>query len=140
MSMLAERHVLIVDDSAQLRRILSKIVREEGCLYIRHASDGIQALSELKASKSNNTPIDLILLDWNMPRMTGLDFLKKIRNTPDYQDIAVIMITAEAQRENIIDAVKAGVNSYIVKPFTEETVVGKLKSLLATENKQKNKP
>ncbi|MBF0289007.1 MAG: response regulator [SAR324 cluster bacterium] len=137
--MLEERNVLIVDDSAQLRKILSKIVRDAGCTSIRQAGDGIQALAELKESKFKNAPVDLILLDWNMPNMSGLEFLKKIRENPDHKETSVIMITAEAQRENIIDAVKAGVNSYIVKPFSEETVLGKLKSLIASENKQKNK-
>ncbi len=113
--------VLIVDDFATMRRILRNILKQIGFTNIVDADDGNTALKELKKEK-----IDLILCDWNMPEMPGIDLLKTLKADEQLKDIPFVMVTAEAQKDNIIEAVKSGVSSYIVKPFTAETVSEKL--------------
>ena len=116
--------VLIVDDFATMRRILRNILKQIGFTNITEADDGSTALKELKKEK-----YDLILSDWNMPELPGIDLLNAIRADDELKGIPFVMITAEAQKDNIIEAVKAGVNSYIVKPFTAETISEKLKKI-----------
>ena len=116
--------VLIVDDFATMRRILRNILKQIGFSKITEADDGKSALKELE-----NETFDLILCDWNMPEMQGIEVLKKIRSDDKLKNIPFVMVTAEAQKDNIIEAVKAGVSSYIVKPFTAETVSGKLQKI-----------
>ena len=113
--------VLIVDDFATMRRILRNILKQIGFTNISEADDGKTALKDLK--KDN---FDLILCDWNMPVRSGLELLKEIRSDDQIKDLPFVMVTAEAQKENIVEAVKAGVSNYIVKPFTAETVSEKL--------------
>lgn len=116
--------VLIVDDFATMRRILRNILKQIGFTDINEADDGSTALKELKKEK-----YDLILCDWNMPEMPGIDLINAIRADDELKGIPFVMITAEAQKDNIIGAVKAGVNSYVVKPFTAETIGEKLKKV-----------
>ena len=104
--------VLVVDDFATMRRIVKNILTQLGYKNIVEADDGTTALEVLKSEK-----IDMIISDWNMPKMTGLDLLKTVRADADMADIPFIMVTAEAQQDNIILAVKAKVSQYIVKPF-----------------------
>ena len=113
--------ILIVDDFATMRRILRNILKQIGFTDIVEADDGNTALKELQKEK-----IDLILCDWNMPEMPGIDLLKTLKADEQLKDIPFVMVTAEAQKDNIIEAVKAGVSSYIIKPFTAETVSEKL--------------
>ena len=113
--------VLIVDDFATMRRIVRNVLKQIGFTNMIEADNGKNALKILK--KEN---IDLILCDWNMPEMPGIDLLKTLRSENELKSIPFVMVTAEAQKDNIIEAVKAGVNSYIVKPFTAETVSEKL--------------
>lgn len=113
--------VLIVDDFSTMRRIVRNVLKQIGFANMVEADNGKSALKILK--KEN---IDLILCDWNMPEMPGIDLLKAIRSDAELKNIPFVMVTAEAQKDNIIEAVKAGVNSYIVKPFTAETVSEKL--------------
>jgi two-component system chemotaxis response regulator CheY len=113
--------VLIVDDFATMRRILRNILKQIGFTDIAEADDGATALKELKKEK-----YDLILCDWNMPEMPGIDLLKALKADEQLKNIPFVMVTAEAQKDNIIEAVKTGVSSYIVKPFSAETVNEKL--------------
>ena len=116
--------VLIVDDFATMRRIVRNVLKQIGFTNMIEADNGKAALKVLK--KEN---IDLILCDWNMPEMPGIDLLKAIRSDDELKKIPFVMVTAEAQKDNIIEAVKAGVSSYIVKPFTAETVTEKLNAI-----------
>ena len=116
--------VLVVDDFATMRRIIKNILKQLGFTNIIEAEDGKSALKMLQ-----NDKFDLILCDWNMPEMAGIELLGKVRADEQLKGIPFVMVTAEAQKENIIEAVKAGVNSYIVKPFTAEIVEQKLKKL-----------
>ena len=116
--------VLVVDDFATMRRILKNILKEIGFKDIVEADNGRNALQELKKEK-----FDLVLCDWNMPEMSGLELLNAIRSEEELKDMPFVMVTAEAQKENIILAVKAGVTSYVVKPFTAEIIGGKLEKV-----------
>ncbi|OGR05421.1 MAG: histidine kinase [Deltaproteobacteria bacterium RIFOXYD12_FULL_50_9] len=113
--------VLVVDDFATMRRIVKNILTQLGYKNVIEADDGTTAMEIIKKEK-----IDLIISDWNMPKMTGLDFLKAIRANPETSTTPFIMVTAEAQQDNIIMAVKAKVSQYIVKPFTAETLGEKI--------------
>jgi two-component system, chemotaxis family, chemotaxis protein CheY len=118
--------VLVVDDFATMRRIVKGVLRQLGFSNIIEAEDGNAAMGELKKEK-----IGLIVSDWNMPNMSGLDLLKAVRGDTDLKSIPFLMVTAEGQKENVIEAVKAGVSNYIVKPFTPETFGEKLKKVFA---------
>lgn len=117
--------VLVVDDFATMRRILKNILKQLGFTNITEADDGTTALEELR---KNN--YDLIISDWNMPKMTGLDLLKHVRSDDTLKEIPFLMVTAEAQKQNVIEAVQAGVSNYVVKPFTAEAISDKLKKIL----------
>jgi len=116
--------VLVVDDFATMRRILKNIFRQLGFENIIEADDGTTALEALKKNK-----IDLIVSDWNMPKMTGLELLKTVRASDENKDIPFLMVTAEAQKQNVLDAVQAGVSNYVVKPFTAEQISDKLEKI-----------
>jgi two-component system chemotaxis response regulator CheY len=116
--------ILIVDDFSTMRRIIKNILRQLGFNNVQEADDGATAWPKLQSE-----PFDLVITDWNMPKMSGLELLKNIRNDENLKDIPVLMVTAEALKENIIEAVKAGVSNYIIKPFTAETMQEKLEKI-----------
>jgi len=116
--------VLVVDDFATMRRIVKGVLKQLGFNNIVEAEDGTAALNELKKEK-----FGMIVSDWNMPNMTGLELLKAVRGDDELKGIPFIMVTAEGQKENVIEAVKAGVSNYIVKPFTPETFNEKLQKV-----------
>ena len=113
--------VLVVDDFATMRRIVKNVLKQIGFTQILEADDGTTALGVLKDNK-----IDLIISDWNMPQMSGLDLLKTVRKEDATREIPFVMVTAEAQKDNVLQAVQAGVSNYIVKPFTADAVKEKL--------------
>ena len=117
--------VLVVDDFATMRRIVKGVLKQLGFKDIIEAEDGSVALDELRKEK-----IGLIVSDWNMPNMTGLDLLKAVRGDEKLKGIPFIMVTAEGQKANVVEAVKSGVSNYIVKPFTPETFGEKLEKVL----------
>jgi len=116
--------VLVVDDFATMRRIVKGVLKDLGFKNVIEAENGKAALSELKKEE-----IGLIISDWNMPEMTGIDLLKAVRAHDQYKELPFIMVTAEGQKDNVIEAVKAGVTNYIVKPFTPETLRQKLEAV-----------
>lgn len=120
--------VLVVDDFSTMRRIVRNILRDLEFKNILEAEDGTTALSMLQTHK-----VDLIVSDWNMPKMTGLELLKHVRGDDRLKDTPFLMVTAEAQKENIVEAVKAKVSNYIVKPFTAATLSEKLAKILPQE-------
>jgi len=117
--------ILVVDDFATMRRIIKNILRQLGYKNIEEADDGDVGLNLLKAQ-----PFDFIISDWNMPRMSGLELLKAVRSDEQLADLPFLMVTAEAQKENVIEAVKARVSNYIIKPFTAETLAEKINQIL----------
>jgi two-component system, chemotaxis family, chemotaxis protein CheY len=119
--------ILIIDDFATMRKILKNILKQIGFKNISEADDGKSALKILKKEH-----FDLILSDWNMPEISGLELLNGVKSDNELKNIPFVMVTAEAQKDNILEAVKAGVNSYIVKPFTAETVGEKINKLFGS--------
>jgi two-component system chemotaxis response regulator CheY len=113
--------VLVVDDFSTMRRIIKNILRQLGFNNIVEADDGTSAWEILNKDK-----IDFVVSDWNMPQMSGIELLRKVRSSEEFQDMPFLMVTAEAQQENIIEAVQAKVSNYIVKPFTAETLGAKI--------------
>lgn len=117
--------ILIVDDFATMRRILKNILKQLGFKNLVEADDGTTAWEVLEGQG-----IDLIISDWNMPKMTGLELLKKVRESDKFKTVPFLMVTAEAQKQNVIEAVQAGVSNYVVKPFTAEAISEKLEKIL----------
>ena len=121
MSFNPNMRVLVVDDFSTMRRIVKNILRQLGFTNMVEADDGTTAWEILNKDK-----IEFIVSDWNMPQMTGIELLRKVRASEEFADIPFLMVTAEAQQENIIEAVQAKVSNYIVKPFTPETLKQKI--------------
>lgn len=115
---------LVVDDFSTMRRIVRNLLKELGYANVDEAEDGVVALQKLNAA-----PFDFVVTDWNMPNMDGLTLLQTIRRSPQIKHLPVLMITAEAKKENIIAAAQAGASGYIVKPFTAATLAEKLEKI-----------
>jgi two-component system chemotaxis response regulator CheY len=130
MPMSTELHFLVVDDFSTMRRILSGLLKELGYSNIREAEDGEKALRILRPGPADVVAIDFVVTDWNMPLMDGLELLKQIRADSALSHLPVLMVTAEAKRENIIAAAQAGADGYIVKPFNAVTLKEKLDKIL----------
>lgn len=113
--------ILVVDDFSTMRRIIKNLLKDLGFTNIVEADDGATALPILKAGG-----IDFLVTDWNMPKMTGIDLLKAVRADADLRHIPILMVTAEAKREQIIAAAQAGVNGYVIKPFTAAVLKEKI--------------
>ena len=122
--------VLIVDDFATMRKVIRNLLKQVGYEDIVEAEDGVMALKALTSQK-----IDVIVSDWNMHNMTGFELLKAVRADPDLAKTPFLMVTAEALQDNVVAAVKAGVNNYIVKPFTAEVLNEKIKKIMDGINK-----
>jgi two-component system chemotaxis response regulator CheY len=116
---------LVVDDFSTMRRIVKNLLQELGYQNIQEADDGKTAWPMLQAGN-----FDFVITDWNMPLMPGLDLLKAIRADEKLKSLPVLMVTAEAKREQIVEAVQAGVSGYVVKPFTAEILKQKLDKIL----------
>lgn len=119
--------VMVVDDSSTMRKIITNVLVQIGIPLedIGNAQDGIDALGKLKSTK-----YDLVLTDWNMPKMDGLSLVKNLRHLPKYQTTPILMITTEGGKTEVIEALKSGINNYIVKPFNAETLKQKLEPIL----------
>jgi two-component system chemotaxis response regulator CheY len=116
--------ILIVDDFSTMRRIIKNLLRDLGFTNTAEADDGITALPMLQSGN-----FELLVTDWNMPGMQGIDLLRAVRADPKLATLPVLMVTAEQKKEQIIEAAKAGVNGYIVKPFTAQTLKEKLEKI-----------
>ena len=116
--------ILVVDDFPTMRRIIRNLLKDLGFENVDEAEDGAQGLEKLR-----NSTFDLVVSDWNMPNMDGLEMLKSIRQDPALSKLPVLMVTAEAKKENIIAAAQAGANGYVVKPFTAATLEEKLNKI-----------
>ncbi len=113
--------ILVVDDFPTMRKIVRGVLKQLGYTNIEEAEDGAQAIEMLAKS-----PFDFVVSDWNMPNMTGLELLKAVRANPKTKHLPFLMVTAEADKEKIVEAVKAGVSSYVVKPFNAGTLKEKI--------------
>lgn len=123
----SEMSILIVDDFPTMRKIVRQVLRQLGYNNVQEAEDGAAALTLLR-QRGN---IEFIISDWNMPNMTGIELLKAVRADSNLKQLPFLMVTAEADKENIIEAVKSGVSSYIVKPFNAATLKEKIEKIFA---------
>ncbi|MCB2210809.1 response regulator [bacterium] len=115
--------ILVVDDSATMRRIIINHLKQAGYSDIVEASNGVEALSRMSG-------IELVLTDWNMPVMDGLSLVKEIRHNPNFSSVPIIMITTEGAKEEVLEALRNGVNDYIVKPFTKQIILEKIEAVV----------
>ena len=125
-----EIRFLVVDDFSTMRRIIKNLLHDLGYQHVVEADDGKTALPLLQ-----NGDFDFLITDWNMPGMPGLELLKAVRADAKLAKLPVLMLTAEAKREQIIEAAQAGVNGYVIKPFTAETLKEKLDKILGAASK-----
>jgi two-component system chemotaxis response regulator CheY len=121
---------LVVDDFPTMRRIIRNLLKELGFTNVEEAEDGVDGLAKLR-----DGDFQFVVSDWNMPNMTGIDMLKQIRADEQLQHLPVLMVTAEAKKENIIAAAQAGASGYVVKPFTAATLDEKLKKIFTNLEK-----
>ena len=118
--------VLIVDDMMTMRKLVSKTCKEIGFQNLVEAADGIQAW---EAIQNSSPPIGLVISDWNMPNCSGLDLVKRIRADSRFKNTPFIMVTAEAEQHQVLEAIKSGVDNYVVKPFGKDQLVEKLEAV-----------
>lgn len=119
--------ILLIDDSATMRKIQRNVLNQMGYEDVVEAENGEDAIHQMKV---HDFAIDLILCDWNMPKMNGIEFVRKIRSVPNLQKIPIVMVTTEAERERIVEAIQAGAKGYVVKPFTPEVLREKIQQLV----------
>jgi two-component system chemotaxis response regulator CheY len=124
---LPDLKILAVDDSPTMRRIIVNTLKRAGYEDVAEAGDGKDALAKLKTEK-----FDFIITDWNMPEMDGLTFVTNVRSDPELKALPILMVTTRSVKEDIMQAIKAGVNNYIVKPFTPETIAEKITQVIAS--------
>jgi two-component system chemotaxis response regulator CheY len=119
---------LVVDDSVTMRRIVLNSLKQIGHEAFVEAGDGREALNKLQADDS----INFIITDWNMPDLTGLDLVKAVRSNPKFEHLPILMVTTRGMKEDIVEALQAKVNNYIVKPFTPQVLREKIEQIIAT--------
>jgi two-component system, chemotaxis family, chemotaxis protein CheY len=112
---------LVIDDSRTIRGIICKILRQIG-MDVVEAGDGLQALEQMR----RNPDVELVLVDWNMPVMNGLDFIVALRAQPAYDHVRILMVTSETESDQVTRAMDAGANEYLMKPFSPEVLIAKL--------------
>jgi two-component system chemotaxis response regulator CheY len=115
---------LVIDDSQTVRLIIGTILREIG-MEVLEAANGLEALEQME----RNSDVALMLVDWNMPQMDGFDFIRRVRSQRAYDAVRILMVTSEAQSDNVTRALKAGANEYLMKPFNKDVLVAKLNLL-----------
>jgi two-component system, chemotaxis family, chemotaxis protein CheY len=120
---------LVVDDFATMRKIIKKVLMELGYTNVEECEDGKPALEMIQKAHTNGQPYQCVISDWNMPGMTGLDLLKVCKGDPQFKDLPFMLVTAESEQKNIVEAAKAGVSDYVVKPFNANTLRGKLERI-----------
>ncbi len=122
--------ILVVDDFSTMRRIVRNLLKELGFANVHEAEDGVDALTKLRGGN-----FEFIVSDWNMPNMSGIELLRAVRADAELKHLPLLMVTAEAKRENIIEAAQAGASGYVVKPFTAATLDEKLQKIFQTMQK-----
>jgi two-component system chemotaxis response regulator CheY len=125
MSAMNGRKVLFVEDSLTMRRIIANSLKQVGFDNIIEAENGADAIEKLAGQA-----IDLVVTDWNMPEMNGAELVQVLRSLPQYQEVPIVMVTTRGMQEDVITAMKLGVNGYIIKPFTPEILGEKIKSVM----------
>lgn len=117
---------LVVDDSSTMRRIIINTLQKLGHQDVVEAANGREGLERLASG-----PVDIVITDWNMPEMSGIEFIRSMRSNPQYGSLPVLMVTTNAAKDDIVEALKSGVNDYVVKPFTPDTIKEKIAAAVA---------
>ncbi|MGK5086683.1 response regulator [Bdellovibrionota bacterium FG-2] len=118
--------ILVIDDMMTMRKLVSKVCKELGFTDLTEASDGALGWEAIVNTKP---PIGLVISDWNMPNSTGMDLLKRVRGDSRFKELPFVMVTAESENSQVIEAIKSGVSNYIIKPFTADTLKEKLEAV-----------
>lgn len=121
--------ILVVDDMVTMRRIIKNMLKQMGFTNIAEADDGLTAWPIIENAIKEGTPFEFIIADWNMPQLSGLELLKKVRATLGLEKLPFLLVTAEAEEENVVLAAEAGVSSYIVKPFLPTVLKEKIEKI-----------
>ncbi len=129
--------ILIVDDMPSIRELVRNQLKALGFKDVTEGEDGVQALELLRFAIERKTPFQLIISDWNMPKMKGLDLLKTLRAGGEYKTVPFILLTSEAERDQVTEAVMAGVSQHVIKPFSGKSFEDKLKAAWAKHNPAK---
>jgi two-component system, chemotaxis family, chemotaxis protein CheY len=130
MASLNQLRFLVVDDMLTMRKIVSQQLRSLGATSILESHDGVEAWEMLEKGAATQAPIEFIVSDWNMPKMSGIELLRRCRAHAVYKDVAFVMVTAESETDQVRDAVRAGVDNYIIKPFTPLSLQEKINAVL----------
>ncbi len=125
---------LVVDDFATMRKIIKKVLNELGYTKVEEADDGKTALPMIQAAHEKNEPYQFVISDWNMPGMQGIDLLKACKADPRFKNLPFMLVTAESEQKHILEAAKAGVSDYVVKPFNSATLKAKMERVWAKHN------
>ncbi|XGC82354.1 response regulator [Bdellovibrio bacteriovorus] len=125
---------LVVDDFSTMRKIIKKVLLELGYTNVQEADDGKTALPMIQAAHDAGQPFEFIISDWNMPGMQGIDLLKNCKMDPRFKSVPFMLVTAESEQKHILEAAKAGVSDYVVKPFNSATLKGKLERCWSKHN------
>lgn len=126
MKLSSRMKILVIDDSIEARNVLKHLLRKKGFSNVHEAADGNDALQALHEAQEFSEPFELVLCDWNMPKMTGLGLLQQIRGEAAFVKLPFIMITVEGDRDKVIEAVRGGVNNYLVKPISGDKLYRKI--------------
>lgn len=129
-----DTRILVVDDMPTIRDLVKGQLKAMGFKTILEAADGEHAMQLVTHNQSAGTPIQLIISDWNMPKMTGLEFLKQIRASNEWANLPFVLLTSESERDQVTEAILAGVSQYVVKPFAAKVFEEKLKGVWAKHN------
>ena len=124
---MSDLKILAVDDSPTMRRIITNTLKRAGFPDVTEASDGKDALAKLQVTSFN-----FIITDWNMPEMDGMEFVMTLRKNDDFKNIPILMVTTRSVKDDIVEAIRVGVNSYIVKPFTPDVLKAKINEVLSS--------
>ncbi len=130
-----ETRILVIDDMPSIRDLVKNTLRTMGYKNIQEAEDGEQGLKVLMQNRAPETAIQLVISDWNMPKMKGLDLLKHLRSTVEWAQLPFVLLTSESERDRVTEAVLAGVSQYIVKPFSSKIFEDKLKAAYQKHHK-----
>lgn len=130
-----DTRILVIDDMPSIRDLVKNHLKAMGYKNLLECADGEEGLKVLIQQNSSSQPIQLVISDWNMPKLNGLDLLKQVRATAEWQNLPFVLLTSESEREQVTEAVLAGVSQYIVKPFAAKIFEDKLKTVWAKHNK-----
>lgn len=124
-----ETKILVVDDFATMRKIIKKVLAELGYTNIQEADDGQTAWPLIEQAARDGSPFGFVVCDWNMPGMTGIDLLRHVRKADSVKETPFMLVTAESEQKNVVEAVQAGVSDYVVKPFNAATIKAKFEAI-----------